>query len=51
MSRLIPALLLLILAACGVDGDPVPPNEVEEGEKRTGITISGTASAGIAGTL
>ncbi|KIT16431.1 argininosuccinate lyase [Jannaschia aquimarina] len=42
-------LLLLMLAACGVDGDPVPPSEVEDAEqRRTGITISGTVEAGIA---
>jgi predicted small lipoprotein YifL len=42
-------LLLLALGACGVDGPPVPPSEVEEEELRPGITVTGSAEFGIRG--
>ncbi|MBF9050905.1 argininosuccinate lyase [Roseobacter sp. HKCCD9010] len=46
MIRLIaPILMLGLLAACGVDGDPIPPEPPVE----PGITISGTVEAGITG--
>ena len=35
--------ILSLLAACGVDGEPVPPKD----QPKTGITISGTARVGI----
>jgi predicted small lipoprotein YifL len=41
-------LFLLSLAACGVDGPPVPPSEVEE-EASPGITVTGSAEFGIRG--
>ncbi len=44
--RLILALSLLSLAAaCGVDGAPRPPAE------KPGLTVTGTARVGVAGTL
>ncbi len=57
MTRLlIAAMFLPSLAACGIDGAPIPPSEVEE-EDRTpvanqgGITISGNAEIGVAGSF
>ena len=41
------ALMLLALAACGIDGAPIPPGEDEPREKEeTGITVSGDARLG-----
>ena len=37
---------LFALAACGVDGEPETP---ERAQTNTGLSISGTASIGIAG--
>ncbi|MCK0169218.1 argininosuccinate lyase [Jannaschia sp. S6380] len=48
MIRLIP--LVLLLTACGVDGPPIPPSEVEE-ERRPGVTISGSVEAGLVRTF
>jgi|AntRauMFilla1563_2_1112583.scaffolds.fasta_scaffold233815_2 hypothetical protein len=46
MKRLITlAMLTGFLAACGVDGEPTPP----EPHAQTGLTITGTAEIGIAG--
>ena len=46
MQRLIPALMFLaLLASCGADGTPVPPAATTPA---TGLSITGTASAGIA---
>ena len=53
MIRLLP---LLLLAACGIDGRPVPPSQVAppsqvDPEDRTpgpSVIISGTAKAGVA---
>jgi hypothetical protein len=51
MSRLVSSLCLAgLLAACGVDGPPSPPPPREDPPERRGaITISGTASFGVAG--
>jgi predicted small lipoprotein YifL len=46
--RALVLLLALGLTACGVDGPPVPPSEVED-EPRTGITVTGSAEFGIRG--
>lgn len=45
MIRLIP--LVLLLAACGVDGAPVRPSDVER-EPQSGVTVSGSVEVGIA---
>ncbi len=42
------ALLLLALAACGVDGPPLPP--ADPAPARPGLSISGTAEVGVSGT-
>ncbi len=44
--RYIVVALTLALAACGVDGEPETP---ERAQTNTGLSISGTASIGIAG--
>lgn len=49
-SHRIPALAaLLLLAACGADGRPVPPPPEPEETRRGGITLSGSIGAGVAG--
>jgi len=46
MTRLMPALLVTaLLAACGVDGEPTRPEQ----RPTPGLTVSGTAEFGIAG--
>jgi hypothetical protein len=49
--RLLP--LIFLVAACGVDGRPIPPSQVpdEEREVRTGILVTGSAEIGVAGRL
>ncbi|MDB2407257.1 hypothetical protein N9W17_01825 [Jannaschia sp.] len=42
-------VLLLTLSACGIDGPPVPPSEVEEDRQQTGVTLSGSAEFGVSG--
>ncbi|WP_167766944.1 hypothetical protein [Jannaschia formosa] len=49
--RLLPAVLLVLLGACGVDGPPVPPSEVEEEARRSGVTVTGSAEIGVSGRL
>ncbi|MEM9795019.1 MAG: argininosuccinate lyase [Pseudomonadota bacterium] len=52
MIRLALIPLLFCIAACGVDGPPIPPSQVEEREPeeaRTGLTITGSAEFGITG--
>ncbi len=41
--------LLPILAACGIDGDPVPPSEAKATE--TGIHLSGSVGIGVSGSV
>jgi len=50
MIRFVFPLALLALAACGVDGAPRPPSEVEEA-REPGLTISGSAEIGVGGTF
>jgi hypothetical protein len=52
MKRLIP-LILVCLAACGIDGAPISPAEAEEKERdqERGVNASGTASIGISSSL
>ncbi len=40
--------LALLLAACGVDGPPIPPSRVEPGDTRSTLVIGGTVGMGIA---
>lgn len=49
MIRILP--LLVLLAACGVDGAPIAPKDVEENKPEPGVTVSGNVSVGIGGTL
>ena len=44
------AVLPVLLAGCGADGAPVPPGPPPP-EARTGATITGQASLGVAGRL
>lgn len=51
MSRIAATLALAaLLAACGVEGDPVRP-PAPEGETTTGVTVSGDARIGVRGRL
>lgn len=43
MPRILSLITVLALAACGVDGKPVPP----EAAPKPGVTVTGDASAGI----
>lgn len=45
MIRILP--LVLLLAACGVDGAPVPPDSTPDARPTPGVTVSGTAEFGI----
>lgn len=42
---------VLALAACGVDGEPERPQERPQVGVSTGLSIGGTVSFGIGGTL
>ena len=52
MARIMATLIGLgLLASCGADGRPVPPSKApRDAEVAPGLTISGTAEIGIAGT-
>lgn len=47
MKAICLVVLTGLLAACGADGDPVPPAQAAP----SGVTLSGEASIGIAGKL
>ena len=47
MKRLIFIGIFASLAACGVDGEPNPP----EPKAQPGLTISGAVETGVSGTL
>ena len=50
MTRALPIVLALALAACGVDGPPVAPGaDPEDDRPRTGVTITGSAEIGVGG--
>ena len=52
MRLLALALVTSALCACGIDGPPVPPSEVGETDApRTGVTVSGSAGVGVAGSF
>jgi len=40
----LPLALIVLLTACGVDGDPVPPSEATP---PSGLSVSGTVEVGI----
>ncbi len=46
MKRMLLGCCLLLLAACGVDGPPEPV-----GDREPGIVVSGSVSAGVAGSF
>jgi len=46
MKRVLSILVVLSLAACGVDGEPTRPNPKPE-RPSTGVTVSGTARIGV----
>ena len=41
--------LALLLAACGVDGPPVPPSQAEDDARGPRILVTGSASVGVGG--
>ena len=43
------ALVLCLLAGCGVDGPPVPPDGPHRSAVETGVSVSGSARTGVAG--
>ncbi|WP_172329257.1 hypothetical protein [Mangrovicoccus sp. HB161399] len=50
--RLLALAALALLAACGVDGPPLKPQPQQQEEtaaRRPGVTVSGSASMGVAG--
>jgi predicted small lipoprotein YifL len=49
MTRTLAALALLLLAACGIDGAPLPPSDNDL--PPPGVTLSGDARIGIETTL
>ena len=44
LKRLAP-LMLVLLAACGIDGDPIPPDT--EAGPNPGLTVTGDAQIGV----
>lgn len=49
MTRLFALVSLTLLAACGVDGPPIPPSQVPAEPAEPGVTMSGQAQIGIVG--
>ncbi|WP_173861027.1 hypothetical protein [Tabrizicola sp. TH137] len=49
MTRLLALACLALVAACGVDGPPIPPSQVPAEAQTTGISVTGTAEIGIVG--
>jgi predicted small lipoprotein YifL len=47
--RVLALALVALVAACGIDGPPVPPSEAEEAptSRNQGVVISGSIEAGI----
>ncbi len=45
MLRRLAPLVLVLLAACGIDGDPIPPDT--EAGPNPGVTVTGDARIGI----
>ncbi len=41
------SVLIAMLAACGVDGEPIPPTREKASPSQDGIRISGEASVGV----
>ena len=55
MIRLVPLLLLVLLAACGVAGPPVPPSQARQDAARPAanpdVLVSGSVGLGLGGRL
>jgi predicted small lipoprotein YifL len=49
MSRVLAILALAALAACGVDGEPVPPPVAKPAPGTVTVTVEGVAEIGVVG--
>ena len=49
MTRLFALASLALLAACGVDGPPIPPSQVPAEPPPPAVTMSGQVQIGVVG--